>query len=288
LAIQVTVPKMAPITMTNDATAAVLIWWQALGAVSVVNVAAWIAVAISLERDEERMPPPLYAERRWQLLLSAVFVCGCAFRSVLPRAEGQRICLYDSWISSAMIGRWVATVAELCLVGQLTMILHQYAKGARDARGLRAAWLPLPLIALAELFSWYTALTTNFIGSVIEESIWALTAGIMTLAFVGMWPRHAGRQRRFIGGAIVLNLAYMAFMCTVDVPMYWSRWQADQADGHRYLSLGEGWRDSQRRRVVTRRWEDWRAEIPWMSLYFSAAVWVSIGLVRAPDGENRT
>ena len=34
--------------------------------------------------------------------------------------------------------------------------------------------------------------------------------------------------------------------------------------------------------MVTRRWEDWREEIPWMSLYFSAAVWLSIALVRAP------
>ena len=51
------------------------------------------------------------------LILSALFVLGCAFRSFLPRAEGQRICLYDSWWSSAILSRSVATVAELAQLG---------------------------------------------------------------------------------------------------------------------------------------------------------------------------
>jgi hypothetical protein len=34
--------------------------------------------------------------------------------------------------------------------------------------------------------------------------------------------------------------------------------------------------------VVSYRWEDWKSEIPWMTLYFSVAVWISIALVHVP------
>ncbi len=43
------------------------------------------------------------------LLLCAAYVFGCAFRSVLPRADVQRICLFDTWLSSVVVGRSVAT-----------------------------------------------------------------------------------------------------------------------------------------------------------------------------------
>jgi hypothetical protein len=102
------------------------------------------------------------------------------------------------------------------------------------------------------------------------------------MALAILWPRARGAHQRFLATAMVIGAVYVLFMCTVDVPMYLSRWRADERSGRPYLSVVEGWRDAASRRIVTRRWEDWRPEMPWMSLYFSAAVWISIGLVRAP------
>ena len=63
--------------------------------------------ALVSQRAVQRLP-------RWALLLfCAAYVFGCAFRSFLPRADVQRICLFDTWLSSAFIGRSVATVAEV-------------------------------------------------------------------------------------------------------------------------------------------------------------------------------
>src|SRR5262249_44561343 len=56
-------------------------------------------------------------------------------------------------------------------------------------------------------------------------------------------------------------------------------WLADEAQARPYLALDHGIVDAALRRVVSHRWEDWRSEVVWMSLYFSAAVWLSIGLV---------
>jgi len=40
--------------------------------------------------------------------------------------------------------------------------------------------------------------------------------------------------------------------------------------------------------VVSHRWEDWKSEVAWMTLYFSVAVWLSIALVHAPLPRRRT
>lgn len=260
----------------------VMVWWVAISVVSVVNVVAWILVARRHATRARALEADVRSTRRWQLILSALFVAGCAFRSFLPRAEAQRICLYDSWISAAVISRSVATVAELAMVAQWTLFLREYATGARVTLGLSLSRLLVPLIAIAEVFSWYTTLTSNFIGSVVEESTWALTASLLIAGLLSIWPRAQGTRRRLLSTVILFNLAYVVFMCTVDVPMYWSRWRADERRGKAYLSLAQGWRDSFHRRVVTRAWSDWRDEMPWMTLYFTAGVWVSIALVRTP------
>jgi hypothetical protein len=63
--------------------------------------------------------------------------------------------------------------------------------------------------------------------------------------------------------------------------MYWSRWLADQTNRCQYLSIARGLADVCRRRTVSNRWEDWKGEVLWMSLYFTVGVWTSISLVYA-------
>ena len=91
------------------------IWWSFLILVSAGNLALLFALhsryrKISLPRRARTLAlEPL-------LLLCAAYVIGCAFRSLLPRADVQRICLFDTWLSSVFVGRSVATVAEMCFV----------------------------------------------------------------------------------------------------------------------------------------------------------------------------
>jgi hypothetical protein len=264
----------------------VYVWWIAISVVSVVNIAAWILIARRPARDELE-GPAARRERRLQLALSALFVAGCAYRSFLPRAEGQRIVLVDTWLSSVIFSRAVATVAELALVAQWTVYLGHWTRATRAWWGYAISRLFLPAIAFAEVCSWYTTLTTNFRGSVIEESTWAVTATLMVLTMLGLWWRRPSFRRPFVAGAILLNAAYVVFMANVDVPMYRRRVRADDALGKPFVTVTQGFADSARRRVVTRRWEDWRDEMPWMSLYFSAGVWISLSLVRAPRYEQR-
>jgi hypothetical protein len=212
------------------------------------------------------------------LVLCAAYVFGCAFRSFLPRADVQRICLFDTWLSSVAVGRSVATVAEVCFAAQWAMILFQLGTVSDAETAVNAAWVIVPLILVAECFSWYAVVTTNYFYNAIENSLWAVAFFIVGIGLGRLLPEFDGAIRVILVGSVVGIAVYLAFLMTVDVPMYLKRWRADVAGGNRGLRPLEGLRDVSTRWVVTHDISEWKEEIVWMSLYFSAAVWASLGL----------
>ena len=139
----------------------------------------------------------------------------------------------------------------------------------------------VPLIVLAEACSWYAVLTTDQRAHAVENSLWGLSAA---LAVTGMLVIGPHRLATLYPPLIICGAAYLAFIAIYDVPMYWSRWLVDRANGRKYLSVADGMVDVCRRWTVSYRWEDWRSEVPWMSLYFTFGVWSSIWLVYAKSG----
>ena len=246
-------------------------WWAMLTLVSGVNIALWFLVY----RELHAQPP---GSMQLMLLLCAAYVFGCAFRSVLPRADVQRICLFDTWLSSVLVGRSVATVAEVCFVAQWAIILHQLGTITGSDAVLNVAWIIVPLILIAECFSWYAVLTTNFLYNAIENSLWAVAFFLVGLGLCRLLPEFQGVVRAVLLLSIAGIAAYLAFLVTVDVPMYLSRWRANLAEGNQLLGLIEGLRDVSTRWVRTHDIAHWKGEMAWMSLYFSGAVWASLAL----------
>lgn len=260
----------------------VLSWWAFLCLVSGLNIVAWLVSAAVLRRRQALLSAEVFVMRRWQLLLSAGYVLGCAYRSALPVFDVQRLCLVDSWMSSVIVGRSVATFAELCFAAQWALMLREAGRATDSAFGKAAATVFVPLIVVAETCSWYSVLTTSNLGHVAEESIWGLCATLLVASLVSVWQRCAPSLRPMLIAWCAIGVGYVAFMFLVDVPMYWSRWVADEASGRHYLSLTQGLIDASARWVVSHRWDDWKSEVAWMSMYFSVAVWLSIALVHAP------
>jgi hypothetical protein len=252
-------------------------WWGLLTLVSGVNITVWFL----LYRQLHQPPTGSLGGRsgiELMLLLCAGYVFGCAFRSLLPRADVQRICLFDTWLSSVVVGRTVATVAEVCFAAQWAIILHQLGTITGSDTTLNAAWVIVPLILIAECFSWYAVLTTNYLGNAIENSIWAVSFFVVGVGLGRLLPEFEGPVRVVLVVALSGIAAYLAFLMTTDVPMYLSRWRAGVADGSKLMGLLEGLRDVTTRWVVTHDLAEWKGEIAWMSLYFSAAVWASLVL----------
>jgi hypothetical protein len=256
-------------------------WWALLCAVGALNIVAWSLSAAVLKRRQGGMSSECYSACRMQLLLSAGYVFGCAFRSAVPVFDVPRIVLFDTWFSSVIVGRSVATCAELCFVGQWAVMLRGTARVTGSVVADIVSRVVVPLIVIAEACSWYSVLTTSNLGHVIEESIWGFSAVLLIVSMIGIWRRCPATWRPAISAGCVACVAYVAYMFLVDVPMYWSRWVADEASGRAYMSIAQGLLDVSGRRVVSHQWDDWRSEVTWMSLYFSVAVWISISLIHA-------
>ena len=252
-------------------------WWGLLCLVSGANIAVWLLLRRYLEEPQTATLGGA-SDVSVMLLLSAAYVSGCAFRSFLPRADVQRICLFDTWLSSVTLGRSVATVAEICFAAQWVIILRQLGLITGAGVTLSAAWLILPLILIAELFSWHAVLTKNYLGNAIENSIWAVTFAMVGVGLCRLLPEFDGSAGVILVIAIIGIVGYLIFLAVVDIPMYLTRWQAASSASIRPLRPLEGLWDATVRRVVTHDIAEWRDEICWMSLYFSAAVWASLAL----------
>ena len=252
-------------------------WWGLLTLVSGVNIAVWFV----LYRELPVLPTGAAGSASgigMMLLFCAAYVFGCAFRSFLPRADVQRICLFDTWLSSVMVGRSVATVAEICFVAQWAILLHQLGTMTGAETVVNAAWVIVPLILIAESLSWYAVLTRNYLGNAIENSLWAVAFFAIGVALCRLLPEFNGVARLILAISIAGIAAYLAFLMTIDVPMYLKRWRTGDADGDKRLTPREGLRDVRTRWVVTHDIAEWNEEMAWMALYFSLAVWSSLAL----------
>ena len=252
-------------------------WWGLLTLVSGVNIGVWFLLYHRLQSPPAGglgSTPGIGV----MLLLCAAYVFGCAFRSFLPRADVQRICLFDTWLSSVIVGRSVATLAEIAFAAQWAIILYQLGTMTGADTTVNAAWAIVPLILIAECFSWYAVLTTHYLGNAIENSIWAVAFFIVGFGLCRLLPEFDGEVRVILVVTIIGIAGYLAFLMTVDVPMYLNRWRTEVGDGSKLLGPLEGLRDVSTRWVVTHDLAEWKDEIAWMSLYFSGAVWASLAL----------
>src|SRR5262249_33161271 len=225
---------------------ALLDWWLALCAAALVGPALWALSA-------RRMAPDAPASRRWILRLSGLYVLGCAFGSIFPMIDAPRLCLFDNAISRIAVGRTIATVAELAFALQWALLLREAESTSRVAAFASRAIVPV--IALAEVFSWSAVLTSNYLFHAVENSLWTLAAAFGLATFLSLRPRADAPNTRLLDAACVSALIYIAYMTIADVPMYVHRWLAA---GGATVPLDEGLRTLVERCVVRREWSAWR------------------------------
>ena len=159
--------------------------------------------AVSRTARRRRPAARQHAGIEIMLLLCAAYVFGCAFRSFLPRADVQRICLFDTWLSSVFVGRSVATVAEIAFAAQWAIILHQLGTMTGADTTVNAALVIVPLIVIAECFSWHAVLTTKYLHNAIENSIWAVVFFIVGVGLCRLLPEFEGAVRMVLIVSIV-------------------------------------------------------------------------------------
>src|SRR5215831_365134 len=178
----------------------ITLWLGSLATLTAFNIGLWIWIARSgVVRTH-------YAEA--QLLLSGVYVGVCGFRSLFPRVDLERVCLWDTWLSAILIGRTAATIAELCFALQCALFVQRLSEVTGLAFPGAGARLFVPLVVLAELVCWYAVLSLNHIGHAIEESIWALLMALLSAASgMAALAVHGPLRLMLIAGCLVYGVA---------------------------------------------------------------------------------
>jgi hypothetical protein len=247
-------------------------WWQFLCAISVTNILLWTLAAWGVSRDAD-------GYQFKQLILSGLFVAGCAFRSILPRIDLERMCLWDSPFSSVFLGRSVATIAEICFALQCALLLFRLSHSTGASIIGTIGLTVLPIIFVAELACWCAVVTLNYIGHAIEELLWSIMVILVATGLVIYYEHTGGGSPLWVAIGLIASAGTTALIMFVDIPLYIARWRTGKRAGLRYLRIRDGLKDAFVRRQVTHASEDWRSDILWMSLYFSVGVWVSLLIV---------
>ena len=249
-------------------------WWRLLSWVATANVGIWLLIWWLTPVGN-----PYVAS---QLALSGIYVVVCAYRSFYPRIDLERRVLVDSHLSSILLGRSAATIAEICFGIQLGLLLYLLGDYAGLPWVQQAAWVVPICTAAAQVFCWHSILTLNHIGQAVEEFFWAV--GMSWLAALLAVVAHAtqGPVQYLAIGGILASLAFTAYVLVVDIPMYIRRFRRHRARGRRYLCVRDGLRDAWCRREEDTRWEKWRDDAAWLTPYFTLGVWFSLGLVLVP------
>ena len=223
-------------------------WWRALCALAALNVCLWLAVWHFVPVSGVHGGP--------QLALSGVYVLVCAYRSVLPRVDLERLVVVDTHLSSIFLGRAAATVAEICFAVQLGLLVHQLGVHAGMPWVQSAAWAIPVFMVVAQGFCWHSVLTLNHITQAVESMLWAAGFAWMAALLVVIALESSGWVNSLALFGIFCSTAFVAYVVGVDAPMYWRRYQHGRSRGLTYMRLDHGARDAWRRRV---RWPGWAA-----------------------------
>ena len=247
-----------------QADARVLSWWRTLCALAVLNVCLWLAV-LHFGRASG-------VSGGLQLALSGVYVLVCAYRSMFPRVDLERLVVVDTHLSSIFLGRAAATVAEICFALQLGLLVHQLGVHAGMPWVQAGAWAVPMFMVVAQGFCWHSVLTLNHITQAVESMLWAAGFSLMAGLLGVIALDSSGWVKSLAIFGILGSMSFVAYVLGVDVPMYWRRYQHGRARGQAYMCLDQGARDAWHRRVQSGSWAAWKADALWLTPYFSLGV----------------
>ena len=282
--------EVITITITRDIIYAYF-WWIFLTAISLYNI-----LRLSTHWRNWFIGKYTSSFQSKMLYLSTVYTFVCAARAVWPRKDVDRACFFDHLLSTVIIGRSIATVAELCFVKQLSMVIARFVnKYVQTNKGsyINGYKYYFWIIFVAEIFSWIGIATKAQIWNGFEETIWLCVGLHLTISCVYiMCSKHTKKtctqsDKECLLWFIVLGALYCAFMAFIDVPMYVQRFAMDNEKGVNYLWFSDGIIELMSCKMVVRSFDIWWEDIPWMTCYFSGGVWTSQYFINIPMSDSK-
>ena len=198
--------------------------------------------------------------------LMYTYVLVNTLRSIHPKRDVENICLNKSKFSSVLIGRSIATVAEISFIVLLTIYYNKIANNKYSAY----TKLIIAIIIISEIFSWLGCTTKNQIYNTLEESGWALSFIIFSVIVYQINSEKPSDNLRF---QLFCYVLFVVYLLAVDIPMYYKRWENSKK---KYLSISQGIDDIKNPKLITNDYNIWKQEMIWQTGYFFFASWYSI------------
>lgn len=217
-------------------------------------------------------------------ILSAIFVTVNSIRSIWLRQDNERVCLFNSIMSSPLLGRLITTISELAFVALYILVIKEIIKKSNYSN---SSSLNLTLnivffmIVIAEVFCWSGCLSNNQYWNMLEESTWTLSSIIISVIMFILYINTSNKSiEKFLYIAILISVMYQVFMINVDVPMYYNRGKNHISNqDYNNKSLLDKIKDMYKCKKISNSNKDWDEEMPWMTGYFTFGSWLSIALV---------
>jgi len=227
---------------------------------------------------------PETQEEKYSKLLSSLFILSTTVRAIFPRIDVERICYFNSFVSSTFIGRSLATIGEVSFALQLSLYLLRISKNLKITKYNLLLYLFPIFVTIAQGFCWVGVITKKQIYHCIEETIWMCSVAFLIIPTVieilGV-SKESNTQTIFII-ALGLIVVYVVFMAYIDIPMYYRRYLKDEKGKTKYLTFSEGLYDCMSCNIITKKWSDWKEDYYWMFGYFSISTLLSIVIIKSP------
>lgn len=214
-------------------------------------------------------------------LLAGYFVLVNSIRSIWLRHDNNRTCIFDSIMSSPLLGRSITTFSELAFVLLVILITKQIINKDNHNPQLNIALnIIFVIIVVAEVFCWTGCLSHNQYWNMLEESSWTLSSIILIIVFAILYVNNTNKTiSKFLYVAFLSCMVYITYMIKVDVPMYYKRGDSNLTEEYKKKTLLQKVYDMYKCKRISKSNEDWDEEIPWMTSYFTFGSWLSLGLV---------
>ncbi|CAJ1358896.1 unnamed protein product [Effrenium voratum] len=282
-------------------------WWVTLFSIATFNIAMYAALTFcyysSFSTDAA-----VKAYQQFMKNVCAPYVFVCAYRSYMPAQYPLRYVWFDTPLSSILLVRSLAAVAEMCFIAQIAKALSFIENQVNDTNQrwgnfyhsfCQASAVAMVIIMfVAQCFSFAGTITKNNLWYACEEFNWGLAFAVgMPFFFVLSYQVFQLRKETetpwtcscnamvYAVGMSAFCLGYVPYMFVIDAPEYWQRYQDQLAEGFEFLNFWDGVKNAAFVRHHTHLEEVWQYATVWQTAYFSAAVWLSLLLALAPKLE---
>ena len=273
----------------------VLGWWAFLVIISIFNIAFIIIYMLSHKLTD--MQKPLF-------FFALIFSIVCGIRAIWPTKYVEKTCFLKTKIYTPFIIRILATVAEIAYILIFVFVflhiiktIHKFTTHKLDH--LKPyIYAVIPLILLAEVFSWLGSVTEYQFWNISEEVMWfissiiliALSLYILSKIKTSSEPKVKSIYY-LLSVTVPIATLFAAFLALVDIPMYIRRFNRNNIteikdiksffrdfENKHKINFNKRLDEMKKCQQVDQSLETWKEEIPWLTGYFTIGVWSSFAL----------